>query len=243
MQDDLSVKKAYSSLHATWFSVLQVAVKCMSKGQISKEQWVGALAAAMESNEIECVPGSYRSLITCRRVIKLTGRAPVVMAVWARPGSLKRAAIEAEERRSRPTVTMRIDFGCPVPFMHIPSLVRDGFEMQARILNRGNTRVAEHFQLAQNCLVECLGDPLCDLLLMIVLTVAASSVTPEVPPKSRGFTAAAKKKEPGLVAANLVTRMLWFLRPNKFPWKDDSGKVLHVPEMTKKIGEDDAQII
>lgn len=214
-------------------------MKCKSKGQIDKDQWVGALAAALELNRIECAPGSNRSIITCRRVVKLSGQMPSSAVVaWARPGSLKRAAIEAEIRANQPAKQMRIDFGCSVPFKSIPLVVKEGFEAQARILRKGDSRVMEHYQVVQNCLVECLGDPLCDLLLMIVLTMASSSVTPEVAPKCKGFGVAAKRKTPGTLAVALVTRMLWFLRPDKFPWNKDSAGVLCVSEMTKKIGED-----
>ena len=46
-----------------------------------------------------------------------------------------------------------------------------------------------------------------------------------------------QKRDGGLVAANLATRMLWFLRPEHFPWDQDDGVVLRVSEMTKKIGK------
>lgn len=86
--------------------------------------------------------------------------------------------------------------------------------------------------MALNCLTACLPDALCNVMLMLVLTMAASSVTLGVALISRGFTVASKRKEPGLIAASLVTRMLWFLRPDRFPWKEDECGVLRVSEMT-----------
>jgi len=74
----------------------------------------------------------------------------------------------------------------------------------------------EHYHVAWHCLEECLGDPLCDLLLMLVLTVSSSSVTPMVAVKGHEFSAG-PRKEPGIFAAGLVTRMLWFLRSEAFP--------------------------
>ena len=56
-------------------------------------------------------------------------------------------------------------------------------------------------------------------------------------PGERGFSAAAKRKEPELLAVNMVTRMLWFMQPEAFPWDQDEKGVLRVSEMTKKIGE------
>lgn len=73
MRGDVSGKRSYSSLHAIRFSVLEAVIKCTSGAYVSKEQWVEAIAAAMASNSIECVPGSYRSVVTCRRVIRLVG--------------------------------------------------------------------------------------------------------------------------------------------------------------------------
>ncbi|KAJ9412797.1 hypothetical protein QL093DRAFT_2570104 [Fusarium oxysporum] len=59
--------------------------------------------------------------------------------------------------------------------------------------------------------------------------------TPEVRPNTKGFSVTAKRRDPALLAANMVTRMLWFLRPEAFPWDKDQDTVLRVSEMTKKI--------
>lgn len=75
-------------------------------------------------------------------------------------------------------------------------------------------------------------------MLMLALTMAGSSVTPQVKEDERCFSAAEKKKSPAMFAANLVTRMLWFLKPTSFPegTKDERG-VMRISEMTKKIGK------
>jgi hypothetical protein len=47
-------------------------------------------------------------------------------------------------------------------------------------------------------------------MLMLVLTMASFSATPTVLPKARAFSVGLKK-DSSMFAANLVTRMLWFL--------------------------------
>ena len=196
--------------------------------------------------QIECLPGSYQSRLSYRRVTRLVGSAPSASAMAARPGSLKRAAIEAEHRAKRPSLRKSVvDFECAIPFNAIPQLVEDGFRQQETVFKTGNqgilehyqTAILEHYQTARQCLAECLGDPVCDVMLMSVLTMASSSVTPTVLPKAREFSAG-PKKDNSMFAANLVTRMLWFFQPEYFPWDADSGVVLRVSEMTKKIGKD-----
>jgi hypothetical protein len=158
-------------------------------------------------------------------------------AVTARPGSLKRAAIEAEYKSKRPVrQPLVIDFGCAIPFTTIPSLIEKGFKLLEKGFLKGDQRVLEHYHFARQCLLDCLGDPRCDVMLMMALTLASSSVTPAVAVKKRHFEAG-PSKDPSMFAANLVTRMLWFLQPNRFPWDEDDGAVLSVKEMTKKIGK------
>src|SRR4051812_32245905 len=141
------------------------------------------------------------------------------------------------QRAERPVKRRRmVDFGGLIPFQTIPSIVAEGFRELDRVFAKGNAKVLEHYHTARNCLERCLGDPICDVLLMVVLTFASSSVTPFVAPQTNHFDAG-PRKEPALFAANLATRMLWFFRPDDFPWKQDGGMVLHIPEMTKKIGK------
>lgn len=237
-----SAKEAFSSLHSTWFLIIQAVIKYTDTSHVTKEQWVGGLAAAMLCNCIEWIPGSHRSKLTHRRVVMLVGVAPSRLALAARPGSLKRAAIEADQQSANKGKKRKIDFGCSIPFTSIPTMVEKGFTKQQNQFKRGNPKILEHYQVAQNCLVQCLGDPLCDLMLMMVLTICASSITPCVPPNTHSFDKG-PKKDPELLAANLVTRMLWFLKPDAFPWKEDDGMVLCIPEMTKKIGKLDVGLI
>lgn len=234
---DRTAGRGFCSQNATWFSVLRAAVRHTGVKAMSRDQWIGALTVAMLACRIECMPGSYQSKLSYRRAIRLVGSAPPVLAIAARHGSLKRAAIEAEHRAKRPSLRKSaIDFGCAIPFKTIPQVVEDGFRQQEKVFKTGNRGILEHYQTARQCLASCLGDPLCDLMLMIVLTLASSSVTPTVAPKAHEFSPG-PKKDNSMFAATLVTRMLWFFKPNCFPWDADDGVVLRVSEMTKKIGK------
>ncbi|KAL3290631.1 F-box domain-containing protein [Colletotrichum asianum] len=194
---------------------------------------------------IEWVPDSVRGQLTSRSVVRLGGQATVQPAPFGPPGSLRRAAREAEIKHERTVKDQvqrqecqpQIDFGCPLPFTNIPSLILAGFnQTKATFLGKGDAKVLDHYQIAMNCLAEKIDDPLCHLMLMITLTICASSETPEVAQGSRTFSAAAKRKDPGQLALVMVTRMMWFLYPTSFPWaKNSGGTAYDVMEMTKKI--------
>lgn len=231
---EASHRSRFMSTHATWFGMLRHILRNFSTGHLKADHWVAAISAAMLACEIECVPGHYRSRLSFRYVIRLIGFVTPAAVLSAPVGSLKRAAMEAQHQVKRPRVTSRVDFGCAIPFAQIPELIKQGFEAQDLQFQKGDPRIREHYQVARNCIESCLGEPLCDLMLMLVLTLASCSITPTIAPQTRHFDVGAKK-DPALFAANLVTRMLWFLHPDHFPWKGDHQLVLCVPEMTKKI--------
>ena len=240
----MSKAASFALLHLTWFAIVCAAIQHTSLESVTKLQWIDGLAAAMHSTGIEWVPGRHRQRLTHRRIVRLVGLATATEVLAARPGSLKRAALEAasQQQMSEGAVQkrakrQRIDFHCDIPFQNIPRLVLEGFAKLERLFGKGDHKVLDHYQKARNCLQQCLGDPLCDLMLMIVLTLSASSVTPHIAPKERIFSSTPKNKDSALLAANMVTRMLWFLRPKEFPWGDkDDGSILRISEMTKKIG-------
>ena len=88
--------------------------------------------------------------------------------------------------------------------------------------------------MVRNCLESYLGESACDLLLMLVLTMALSSITPTVLPGKHEFEVGALK-DASLFVANLATRILWFLRPNHFTIASSNSIVLFITKMTKKI--------
>ncbi|KAL6351769.1 hypothetical protein LRP88_14974 [Fusarium phalaenopsidis] len=210
--------------HSTWPSILRAAIQHTRGVFATRAQWVSGIAAAMVSASIEWVPGSHRRRLTHQQVVQLVGAAASATVLAARPDSLKRRALEAEAR-------------CKIPFKQIPDIVERGFTEIRRLFAKGDQGVLSHYCVAYCCLTECLEDPLCDLMLMLTLTITASSATPEVRPNTKAFNVTTRRRDPALLAANMVTRMLWFLRPEAFPWDKDRDSVLRVSEMTKKIAK------
>jgi hypothetical protein len=59
-------RQGLSSLHSTWFAVLQAALTFTPVDRVSEEQWRSEIGAAMLSQQVECMPGSHRARITQR---------------------------------------------------------------------------------------------------------------------------------------------------------------------------------
>lgn len=182
--------------------------------------------------------------MTYQQVVQLVGAAISATVLAARPNSLKRRALEAEARRSvdsgdgkRAKIRLRIDLGYKMPFKQIPDIIERGFTEIRQLFAKGDQGILSHYCIAYCYLTDCLEDPLYDLMLILTLTITASSAIPEVRPNTKVFNVTTKRRDPALLAANMVTRMLWFLRPKAFPWDKDNRSVLRVSEMTKKIGE------
>jgi hypothetical protein len=237
---------AFASKHSKWAAVLKAAIQHTSHEAVTKEQWIGSIAGALLSLGVEWMPGSHRGKITYRRVVKLVGSVTAhhQIMLTARPGSPKRRAQEAiaeykahQAASSKKAKRRRIDFGCEIPFRDVPEFIRAGFNEQRVKGNRLSELALSHYQQALFCLEGCLDDRRCDVLLMLVLTLSASSVTPDVKEGDHHFSVAKKPISRGMFAANLVTRMLWFLKPEAFPIKEDEGQVLRVPRMIERMGE------
>lgn len=234
LANDAAARLTLAAPHSTWFAVLHAVFAFTPAERVSEEQWLSGLAAALRSNDIECMPGQYRARITSRRVVRLVGAMPPPRVMAARPGSTKREAMEVELRAMQPLKRRVIDIG-EIPFTRLPTLVKEGFAKLAKTFATGDQKVAEHYHVARTCLEELLGkEPLCDLLLMLVVTFASSSVTPAVSAQGKGFEEG-KQKDAEQFAANMATRMVWYLRPKAFPWEKDAGMVLRISEMTKKM--------
>lgn len=129
-----------------------------------------------------------------------------------------------------------INFGSSIPFTEIPYCIRRGMELTRGLYATSRPKISAHYENARDCLAQALGVPLCDLLLMIVLTFTSSTVAPALPPYKTSFEAG-PKRDRQLLAVTLMTKMLWFLYPQCFPWQDDNDKMLGIPEMTKQMGE------
>ncbi|KAL3291334.1 hypothetical protein RB213_001792 [Colletotrichum asianum] len=103
---------------------------------------------------IKWVPNSVRGQLTSRSVVRLGGQATVQPAPFGPPGSLRRAAREAEikhertvkDRVQRQECQPQIDFGCPLPFTNIPSLILASFnQTKATFLGKGDAKVLDHY--------------------------------------------------------------------------------------------------
>ena len=122
----------------------------------------------------------------------------------------------------------------------MPELVKNGFIKLNSNFANGNQKIREHYEVARICLEAHLHEPLVTLLLMIVTTCGSASETPGVHKDAElneQKIVVVAKKEPSQFAAALATRMLWFLKPDEFPWNEDSENMLAIKSMTTKIGK------
>lgn len=238
---------SFAARHSRWAAILRAAIQHTSLGTVTTEQWVDSISHALRSARIEWMPGSHGGKITFRRIIKIiqqdtlpeTAR-PVIVG---QPGSLKRRALQAaadyEAKAMNPKRARRqkICFGQPIPFLEVPDLILRGFREQRDKGGKVSEKVLSHYEAALQCLRSCLGDPLCDVLLILVLTICSSSERLDVRERETEFSLSEKPNSPAMLAACLATRMLWFWKRDAFPWAEDAGQVLRVPEMVKKMGE------
>jgi hypothetical protein len=255
-------------LRSTWLPTLRAAIQHARADVVSRQEWVAIIASAILAAGIEWVPGTSRGKPTHKSILRLVGQAKPASILAAPEGSLKRAALEAEykaelSRKTGGGAARRqvIDFNSAIPFEQVPTIIMDGFSELGRLFSRpeSDKRILGHYHAARMCLEECLGDPLCDLMLMMVLTLSSSSATPVVEQNAQAFsTDPGKTKAPHLLAANMATRMLWHLRPGSFDWvgphkknqqqqqatgeKKSQESSLSIPEMTKKIGKRETPI-
>lgn len=109
----------------------------------------------------------------------------------------------------------RIELGCEIPFTRIPPIVEAGLRAQDRQFEKRDERIQEHYCMVRHCLGTCFGDPLFDLMLMYTLILASCSVMLTVVDERFDV---GKRKDGKMFAANLVMRMLWYLKPDDFPW-------------------------
>lgn len=83
--------------------------------------------------------GFYRSKLSYKRVVRLVGSTPSVLAIAARPSSLKRAAIKAVHNAQQLLLRKKaIDFSCSILFTAILQLVEDGFLEQEKAFRKSN---------------------------------------------------------------------------------------------------------
>ncbi|KAG7402836.1 hypothetical protein Forpe1208_v016710 [Fusarium oxysporum f. sp. rapae] len=227
--------------------MLGEAIRHTRERNVTAREWIDAIANQMAEAGIDWVPGYYRRRLTSRRVIQLDKvqryERPVVVLTGP-PNSLKRAAKEAElrmtmaaggEHAMKRSRKRKIDVGCEVPFKKVPQMIQEGFGKLEKNYTKTDPMAVRHLNQAYSCLMDCLGDPLCDMMLLLALTFGACTVTPHIDERGDEFYPAKKRKEPDMLAATMVIRMLWFMRKEAFLWEDTDEKVLSVAKMTQKI--------
>lgn len=136
----------------------------------SREQWIGAISAAILESCVEAMPGASRGKLTSRAAVRLVGMTLSKALLATRPSTLKRAAAEASENAKRPRLQRRIDFGCEIPFTKILQLVDKGLRAQDKQFERGDRGIWEYYCAIRYYLDAYLGDLLYDLMLMYTLS-------------------------------------------------------------------------
>ncbi|RFU29644.1 hypothetical protein B7463_g6702, partial [Scytalidium lignicola] len=179
---------------------------------------------------------SYNKDSLFNRMSKTTKRLavprPFVSGLWQDRDETE--AVETMDTISQEGPSYMIDFGCTIPFIEVLEIIEREFKA---VKNHKyiDPKVKGHYETAYKCLKKCLRirDPLCDILLMIVLTYTSFTDTPALPIRSWNFEAG-ERKDFAYLAVTLTTRMLWFLYPRSFLWEDGEASY-YVPEMTKKL--------
>ncbi|KAL3290724.1 hypothetical protein RB213_014787 [Colletotrichum asianum] len=143
-------RDSFAAKNATWPLTLHFAIINGRKSAdgIDVEIWVAVVTGCFLAAGIEWVPDSVRGRLTLRSVVRLGGQATVQLAPFGPPGSLRRAAREAEikHERTRQECQLQIDFGCPLLFTNIPSLILAGFnQTKATFLGKGDVKVLDYY--------------------------------------------------------------------------------------------------
>ncbi|RGP81658.1 hypothetical protein FLONG3_214 [Fusarium longipes] len=224
----------------------------MSEGNVISREWVEAIANQIVEVGIDWVPGHHCRRLTSRRIVQLDNgqRRQHTVAILTGPvNSLKREAKAAELRLltmaaangepvRKKSRKQRINIGIDLPFSKVPPMIQEGFAKLEKNYTKTDPMAVRHISRAKSCLIGCLGDPLCDMMLLLALTFGACTVTPHIEEKGTEFIPAKKRKDSDMLAATMVIRMLWFMRKEEFPWEDTQENVLSVGKMTQKIGKE-----
>ncbi|KAG6108615.1 hypothetical protein E4U13_006377 [Claviceps humidiphila] len=234
--------QAFTTKKSTWHVIICNAIRLTKKKDVSRDDWIDGLACAISSAGIQWVPGQYKGRLTSMEVLELVGPPKNRKILTAPRDSLKRKAAEAEEQWSRENQQPRdprrqiIHFGCAYPFTAVPKLILDGFAAHQKVHRLKTPRVANHYEAALSCLLRWVGQDGCNLMLMLVLTLAASSKTPKFDFEKRQFEAAPMERNREQFAATLVMRMLWFVFPSDFSEIEGVNGRVSIKEMMKKTG-------
>ncbi|KAJ9413901.1 hypothetical protein QL093DRAFT_2569878 [Fusarium oxysporum] len=214
--------------------MLGEAMRHTREGSVTAREWIDAITNQMAEAGIDWVPGYHCRRLTSRRVIQLDNgqrhERPVIAA------ELRLIIMAADgEPAMKTSRKRRINVGCNLPFRKVPQMIQEGFGKLEKNYTKTDPMAVRHINRAKSCLIKCLGDPLCDMMLLLALTFGACTVTPHIDERGTEFYPTAKRKDLDMLAGTMIIRMLWFMRKEEFPWEDTEEKVLSVGKMTQKI--------
>uniref|UniRef100_L2FGV9 Uncharacterized protein n=1 Tax=Colletotrichum fructicola (strain Nara gc5) TaxID=1213859 RepID=L2FGV9_COLFN len=152
-------RAAFAPAHATWPDHLQAALT--SSGGLKPNEWASVLARGLLVAGVEWAPDAVRGRLTSTNIVSLRGREGTYAVATGPPGSLRRAAQEAEikhekalnDRALRQT-RRAINFSDSFPFTNVPSLITNGF-LQAKAIfsGKGDARVLDNNLCGHNDII------------------------------------------------------------------------------------------
>ncbi|KAG6125511.1 hypothetical protein E4U38_007571 [Claviceps purpurea] len=215
-----STPRSVSTNHASWFRVFHHIVNSgMDEGSC-----ITLVETALASVDIMWAPLPDGSpTLAVAKLVRKTTVDTSPQPAW------KRDAKEAEMELSRgdePPRKRIIDFGGARQIESLPVTLYNGFEVMIAEHGRKSPGVALHFQVARDYITRQIGqgDHQISLLLLLVLTLSASTTTPWLTARGKqltdmqkqGFDLSNSRKEGPRFAAVLATKMVWFLQPEVF---------------------------
>ncbi|KAG6290096.1 hypothetical protein E4U09_004606 [Claviceps aff. purpurea] len=215
-----STPRSVSTKHASWFRVFHHIVNSgMDEGSC-----ITLIETALASVDIMWAPlPDCSPTLAVAKLVRKTTVDTRHQPAW------KRDAKEAEMELSRgdePPRKRIIDFGGARQIESLPVILHDGFELMIAEHAGKWPGVALHFEVVRDYLRRQIGQGghQISLLLLLVLTLSASTTTPwmiargteMMEMQTKGFDLSKRRKEPPRFAAVLATKMVWFLQPEVF---------------------------
>jgi len=70
----------------------------------------------------------------------------------------------------------KIDVGCEVLLRKVPNMIWEGFSKLERNYNKIDPKAVRYINRAYSCLINCAGNSLCDMILLLALIFGACTV-------------------------------------------------------------------
>jgi hypothetical protein len=101
--------------------------------------------------------------------------------------------IRSESEVAEVNGAFTINFRSSIPFTEIPSCIERGIELTRDLYTTSRLKVLAYYENTRDCLKQDLGDSLCNLLLIIILTFTLFTVAPALLPYKTSFKAGPKR--------------------------------------------------